>query len=76
MEFQEIRPQYQHPEFWNWVENNGNWLDFDTEELLDWPVDDIAGSYPVFETVDFTAKERIKAYIKVRNYLEENALLI
>ena len=62
--------------FWNWVENNGNWLDFDTEELLDWPVDDIAGSYPVFETVDFTAKERIKAYIKVRNYLEENALLI
>jgi len=62
--------------FWDWVEKNGNWLDYDTEELLDWPVDDIAGSYPVFETVDFTAKERIKAYMKIRNYLKENALLI
>lgn len=62
--------------FWDWVEKNGNWLNYDTEELLNWPVDDVAESYPVFETVDFTAKERIKAYLKVRNYLEENELLV
>jgi len=62
--------------FWNWVEKNGRWLDYDREELLDWPVDDIAGAYPVFETADFTAEERIQAYNKVRCFLDENGLVI
>ena len=62
--------------FWNWVENNGQWLDYDKEELLDWPVDDVSGAYPVFETSDFTAKQRTKAYQKVREFLEEKQLVI
>ncbi|MBT8171784.1 B12-binding domain-containing radical SAM protein [Candidatus Bathyarchaeota archaeon] len=63
-------------DFWNWVEKNGYWLNYDKEELLDWPVDDVAGTFPVFETIDFTAKERIQAYNKIRNFLEENELII
>ncbi|MDG6222913.1 MAG: radical SAM protein [Candidatus Bathyarchaeota archaeon] len=62
--------------FWDWVEQNGRWLNYDQEELLDWPVDDVSGAYPVFETSDFTASERITAYEKVRKFLEENELAI
>ena len=60
----------------DWVDKNGRWLDYDREELLDWPVDDVAGAYPVFETADFTAEERIRAYNKVRCFLDENGLVI
>jgi radical SAM superfamily enzyme YgiQ (UPF0313 family) len=62
--------------FWNWVQRNGKWLNFDTEELLDWPVDDIGETYPVFETEDFSAKQRIKAYEKVRAFLIEKNLIL
>jgi radical SAM superfamily enzyme YgiQ (UPF0313 family) len=62
--------------FWDWAEKNGCWLDYDTEELLDWPVDDVAGAYPVFETADFTANERTEAYMKARGFFEENGLII
>ena len=62
--------------FWDWVEKNGRWLDYDREELLDWPIDDTEESYPVFETSDFSADERIKAYRKTRNILKEKGLLI
>ena len=62
--------------FWDWVEKNGRWLDYDRKELLDWPVDDVAVAYPVFETADFTAKERTEAYNKVRSFLEANGLII
>lgn len=62
--------------FWDWVEQNGRWLNFDKEELLDWPVDDVSGAYPVFETLEFTAKQRIQAYKKVRTFLEEKELII
>ena len=62
--------------FWDWVETNGRWLDYDREELLDWPIDDTDKSYPVFETSDFSADERIKAYRKTRNILKEKDLLI
>jgi anaerobic magnesium-protoporphyrin IX monomethyl ester cyclase len=62
--------------FWDWVETNGRWLDYDREELLDWPIDDTDESYPVFETSDFSADERIKAYRKTRNILKEKSLLI
>jgi anaerobic magnesium-protoporphyrin IX monomethyl ester cyclase len=62
-------------EFWYWVEKNGTWLDYDREELLDWPVDDVEGSYPVFETSDFTADERIKAYRKARFLLQDKGYL-
>ncbi len=61
--------------FWDWVEKNGRWLDYDREELLDWPIDDVEESYPVFETPDFTAAERIKAYQKTRNLLNKKGLL-
>jgi len=62
--------------FWDWVEQNGRWLNFDKEELLDWPIDDVSGTYPVFETSEFTAKQRIQAYKKVRTFLEEKELII
>src|SRR3990170_3855255 len=42
-------------ELWSWVEKNGHWLSYDRDELLDWPIDDVADAYPVFETSDFTA---------------------
>jgi anaerobic magnesium-protoporphyrin IX monomethyl ester cyclase len=63
-------------EFWDWVDKNGCWLDYDREELLDWPIDDVEESYPVFETSDFTAVERFKAYRKTRNLLKKRGLLI
>jgi anaerobic magnesium-protoporphyrin IX monomethyl ester cyclase len=63
-------------EFWDWVDKNGCWLDYDRKELLDWPIDDVAESYSVFETSDFTADERIKAYRKTRNLLKKRELLI
>jgi len=62
--------------FWDWVQQNGRWLDYDREELLDWPIDDVAGASPVFETADFTAKERTEAYNKVRSFLEAKGLII
>ena len=62
--------------FWDWVEENGYWLDYDQEELLDWPVDDVVGASPVFETSNFTAKERMKAYGKIWDFLEEKELII
>jgi anaerobic magnesium-protoporphyrin IX monomethyl ester cyclase len=62
--------------FWDWVETNGRWLDYDHEELLDWPIDDTDEAYPVFETSDFSADERIKAYQKTRNFLKEKGLLL
>ena len=62
--------------FWDWVEQNGSWLDYDREELLDWPIDDVEAAYPVFETPDFTAEERLEAYQKTRLLLNKNGLLI
>ena len=62
--------------FWDWVEKNGSWLNYDRKELLDWPIDDIEEAYPVFETPDFTAEERIKAYRKTRNLLKKMGLLL
>jgi radical SAM superfamily enzyme YgiQ (UPF0313 family) len=62
--------------FWDWAQQNGRWLNYDTDELLDWPVDDVAGAYPVFETEGFTAKQRTAAYMKARTYLQENGLII
>jgi radical SAM superfamily enzyme YgiQ (UPF0313 family) len=63
-------------EFWSWVDKNGNWLDHDREELLDWPLDDVENAYPVFETADFTAKQRKEAFKKTRKYLTKKKLLI
>ena len=62
--------------FWDWVEKNGQWLGYDYEELLDWPIDDTDESYPVFETADFSADERIRAYRKTRNMLKQKGLLL
>jgi len=62
--------------FWDWVETNGRWLDYDHEELLDWPIDDTDEAYPVFETSDFSTDERIRAYRKARNFLKEKDLII
>ncbi|MFA5364801.1 MAG: radical SAM protein [Candidatus Bathyarchaeia archaeon] len=62
--------------FWDWVEQNGRWLNCDHEELLDWPIDDIEDAYPVFETADFTAQERKSAYNKVRGFLDSQGLII
>jgi anaerobic magnesium-protoporphyrin IX monomethyl ester cyclase len=62
--------------FWDWVEKNGFWLDYDHEELLDWPVDDTDEAYPVFETPEFTAKERIEAYRKIRNFLKTRRIIL
>jgi anaerobic magnesium-protoporphyrin IX monomethyl ester cyclase len=62
--------------FWDWVEKNGHWLDYDRKELLDWPIDDVEEAYPVFETSDFTAEERIQAYRKTRFLLRERGLLL
>jgi radical SAM superfamily enzyme YgiQ (UPF0313 family) len=63
-------------EFWSWVDKNGHWLGYDREELLNWPVDDVEDTYPVFETADFTAKQRIEAYRETRKYLAKKKLLI
>lgn len=62
--------------FWDWVEKNGRWLDYDREELLDWPVDDTDETYPVFETPDFTAKQRSEAYQKIRNFLKIRGIIL
>ncbi len=62
--------------FWDWVEKNGSWLDYDREELLDWPIDDVEEAYPVFETNNFTAEERIETYRKTRIFLKEKGLLL
>lgn len=62
--------------FWDWVENNGRWLGYDREELLDWPIDDTDEAYPVFETSDFSANERVRAYRKTRKFLEKRGLLL
>ncbi len=62
--------------FWDWVENNGCWLDCDREELLDWPVDDTDEAYPVFETPDFTAKQRSQAYWKIRDFLKSRGIIL
>jgi radical SAM superfamily enzyme YgiQ (UPF0313 family) len=63
-------------EFWSWVNKNGDWLSHDREELLDWPIDDVENAYPVFETPDFTAKQRKAAFRKIRKYLTKKKLLI
>jgi anaerobic magnesium-protoporphyrin IX monomethyl ester cyclase len=62
-------------EFWSWVEKNGRWLGYD-QELLDWPIDDDADAYPVFETSDFTAEERTRAYQKIRKILSDKNILV
>jgi radical SAM superfamily enzyme YgiQ (UPF0313 family) len=62
--------------FWDWVEQNGRWLNCDHEELLDWPIDDVEGAYSVFETSDFTAQERKAAYNMVRSFLDRRGLII
>jgi anaerobic magnesium-protoporphyrin IX monomethyl ester cyclase len=62
-------------ELWGWVEKNGRWLGYDREELLDWPIDDVDDAFPVFETPEFTAKQRIEAYRKTRKYLAKKRLL-
>ncbi len=67
---------YPGTDFWDWVEDNGRWLGYDRQELLDWPMDDIPEAYPVFETPDFTAKERIWTYRKIRSLLSDRGLLV
>lgn len=62
-------------EFWKWVEENGRWLAYDREELLDWPIDDEEDTYPVFDTPEFSAEERLVAYRKIRNLLRYKGLL-
>lgn len=62
--------------FWSWVDKNGHWLGYDRRELLDWPIDDVENAYPVFETPDFTEKQRIEAYRKTRKYLARKKLLM
>ncbi|MCZ2809539.1 MAG: radical SAM protein [Candidatus Bathyarchaeota archaeon] len=62
-------------EFWSWVEENGGWLAYDREELLDWPLDDVEDAYPVFETPEFSVEERTGAYRKIRNLLTKKGLL-
>jgi radical SAM superfamily enzyme YgiQ (UPF0313 family) len=62
--------------FWDWVEANGRWLGYDYDEMLDWPIDDTDATYPVFETSDFSADERVKAYQKTRHVLGEKGLLL
>jgi len=62
--------------FWDWAEKNGRWLNYDQEELLDWPVDDTDEAYPVFETPEFTVEERTEAYRKTRNILKSRGLLL
>ena len=62
--------------FWNWAEKNGDWLDYDQKELLDWPVDDTDEVYPVFETPNFSAEERAEVYMKTRNILKSRGLLL
>jgi radical SAM superfamily enzyme YgiQ (UPF0313 family) len=61
-------------EFWSWVDENGHWIGYDREELLDWPIDDVEEAYPVFETPEFTGKQRIEAYRKIRKYLAKKLL--
>jgi radical SAM superfamily enzyme YgiQ (UPF0313 family) len=61
-------------ELWSWVDENGYWIGHDKQELLDWPIDDVEGAYPVFETPEFTCKQRIEAYRKIRKYLEKKLL--
>jgi len=63
-------------EFWSWVEKNGLWLGCDNTELLDWPIDDAEDAYPVFETVDFTARQRTETFRKTRKFLTEKKLLL
>jgi len=63
-------------EFWNWVEKNGRWLGYDREELLDWPVDDVEGAYPVFDTSEFKAEEKVESYTKTRKLLSKKRLLL
>ena len=63
-------------ELWNWVEKNGRWMGYDRDELLDWPIDDVADAYPVFETSDFTAEERKQAYQKIKQLLSRKGLLV
>jgi anaerobic magnesium-protoporphyrin IX monomethyl ester cyclase len=63
-------------ELWSWVEKNGRWLGYDRDELLDWPIDDVADAYPVFETSDFTVEERIQAYRKIRQLFSRKGLLV
>jgi anaerobic magnesium-protoporphyrin IX monomethyl ester cyclase len=62
--------------FWSWVGKKGHWLDHDRRELLDWPVDDVEDAYPVFETPDFTAKQRTDAYRKIMKFLARKKLLM
>jgi radical SAM superfamily enzyme YgiQ (UPF0313 family) len=62
-------------ELWSWVDKNGRWLGYDRDELLDWPVDDVEDVYPVFETPEFSAEERVWAYRKIRQLLSEKGLL-
>jgi len=63
-------------EFWSWVNKNGDWLGYDREELLDWPIDDVEDAYPVFETLDFSAKQRTEIFRKTRKYLTNKKLLL
>ena len=62
--------------FWWWVNENGRWLGYDREELLDWPIDDVEDAYPVFETLEFTAEERVRAYQNIRSLLSKKRLLV
>ena len=63
-------------EFWSWANKNDHWLGHDREELLDWPIDDVEEAYPVFETPEFTATQRVEAYRETRKYLAKKKLLI
>ena len=45
-------------------------------ELEDKLIDDVEDAYPVFETSDFTAEERVSAYRKIRKLLSKKELLI
>jgi len=51
------------------------WLDYDQEELRDWPLDDTDGAYRVWNP-DFIANETTEAFWKVRAFLKEKGLVI
>jgi len=58
-----------------WVKGNGNFL-VATEDLLEWLIDDTQSARPVFETPNLTARERLKACLELRDFSEEERLLL
>lgn len=58
-----------------WVKGNGNFL-VATEDLLEWLIDDTQSARPVFETPNLTAGKRLKACLELRDFSEEERLLL